>query len=318
MANYHPLVSIIINTHNNIDYLPAAIESAYSQTYPNTEIIVYDNASTDDIRGLVQQYDERLRYFRSETFLSLGQARNEAVKEAKGELIDFLDADDLFLPTKLERQVPLFEKANVGLVICNIWIFKTVDGEVKERLYYHTPPPEGKVFSELLKKNFISFAASMIRKDAMGQDPSHWFPEQFNVCTDFDLFLRISYDYEVRYVDETLAKWRKHDKNWSIVKLYLLSAEKMMMLGRMLDYEPQLFQEYSSEAKQFLTHVYCDQLNYYWGKKFKHEAILSAFHAFFLSFQVKHLLKVILILFGDYTLMQKLRTFLNKDPFSLS
>jgi len=131
---YQPLVSIIINTHNSIEFLTEALESACAQTYPNTEILVYDNASHVNVYEMVAPFEKRVTYFRSEDFLTLGQARNEALKQAKGELIDFLDADDLFLANKLEKQVPYFEKAEVGIVHSNSHILRKTGNQWKDEI----------------------------------------------------------------------------------------------------------------------------------------------------------------------------------------
>ena len=89
-------VSVIINCHNGAKFLKHALDSALSQTYENIEVIFFDNYSSDGTGDLVSQYkDERVRYFRSDTFLSLGQARNEALQRAGGQLIAFLDSDDI-------------------------------------------------------------------------------------------------------------------------------------------------------------------------------------------------------------------------------
>src|SRR3972149_6628479 len=94
IKNESSLISIIINSHNGAKYLREAIDSVYSQTYTNWEIILFDNCSTDETDTIVKQYDDRLRYFRSEKFLNLGEARNKALKNAQGEIIGFLDSDD--------------------------------------------------------------------------------------------------------------------------------------------------------------------------------------------------------------------------------
>ncbi|MBF0245360.1 MAG: glycosyltransferase family 2 protein, partial [Planctomycetes bacterium] len=215
MSDYAPLVSIIVNTHNNLQYLPEAIESAFNQTYPHTEIIIYDNASTDDIRSFAEQFGERVRYYRSDRFLTLGQARNDAMKMAKGDLIDFLDSDDIFLPNKLERQAPLFADERVGLVYSQCIQLENLNGKTREFLisWVRDAPEDGEMFGRLLEYFGIPFPTAIFRKAAIGDDPSKWFPETFHICTDYELFLKISLKYLIRYVDEPLAKWRFHGQN---------------------------------------------------------------------------------------------------------
>src|SRR4030067_1382955 len=112
-----PKVSIIMNCLNSAQYLREAIDSIYAQTFHDWEIIFWDNASSDDRPAIAKSYNTRLRYFRNPTTVPLGQARNMALREARGEYIAFLDCDDRWLPTKLGKQIPLFAaNPRAGLV----------------------------------------------------------------------------------------------------------------------------------------------------------------------------------------------------------
>ena len=100
------LVSVIMNCFNGEKYLKEAIDSVLNQTYSNWEIILWDNQSTDNSEGIVKSFnDNRIKYFYSEEFTILGEARNRALSKAQGEFIAILDCDDLWYPTKLEKQL---------------------------------------------------------------------------------------------------------------------------------------------------------------------------------------------------------------------
>ena len=103
-----PLVSVIMNCHNGEQFLREAIDSIYEQTYQNWEIIFWDNASTDNSAAIAQSYDNRLRYYLSAGFTSLGMARELAVQKSNGEYVAFLDCDDFWHHSKLSMQMPLF------------------------------------------------------------------------------------------------------------------------------------------------------------------------------------------------------------------
>jgi len=109
MTSDQPLVTALINTYNYGRYLPFAINSVLNQTYPNIEIIVVDDGSTDHTPEVLAQYEGRVRAIRTENG---GQAHafNIGIPQARGELIMLLDADDLWLPTKVERMVALARK----------------------------------------------------------------------------------------------------------------------------------------------------------------------------------------------------------------
>src|SRR6059058_153404 len=98
------LVSVVIPTFNSADYLAQAIQSVLAQTYQDFEIIVVDDASTDTTEEAVRPYAKRICYVRQEPG-GPSMARNRGILQARGELIAFLDADDLWRPTKLARQV---------------------------------------------------------------------------------------------------------------------------------------------------------------------------------------------------------------------
>ena len=119
-----PLVSVIMNCRNCEKYLKEAVDSVLSQTYQNWEIIFWDNQSTDSSAVIFKAYnDPRLRYYLAPEYTPLGGARNLAMQKANGEFIAFLDCDDIWLPLKLEKQIPVFDKESVGLVICDTIFF---------------------------------------------------------------------------------------------------------------------------------------------------------------------------------------------------
>ena len=120
-----PLVSIIINCYNGEAYLNECIKSVLSQTYNNWEIIFWDNRSEDRSAVIFKSYDdERFKYFYANEHTPLYKARNLAIEKSKGELIAFIDTDDLWVKNKLELQVPLFKDLKISLVYGNLWIIK--------------------------------------------------------------------------------------------------------------------------------------------------------------------------------------------------
>ncbi len=108
MNNNFPLISVIIPVYNGENYLADAIESVLAQTYPAVEIIVVDDGSTDGSAGIIRQFSPPVRYCFQEN-RGLGAARNRGVSESRGDYLSFLDADDLWLPDKLSRQMEVFQ-----------------------------------------------------------------------------------------------------------------------------------------------------------------------------------------------------------------
>ena len=203
-----PTVSVIMNCYNGEQYLKEALDTIYAQTYQDWEIIFWDNASTDSSAEIARSYGDKLKYFRGEKTVPLFAARNCALKEARGEFIAILDCDDLWLPTKLEEQVPLLEKdEKVGLVYSDAFLFNQKGKE--KRQFEITKPHRGNVFPELLCSNFLNSQTVVIRKKVFDSLES-WFDGRLTYVGDFDIYLRISYKWKVDYVDRPLAKYRLH------------------------------------------------------------------------------------------------------------
>lgn len=222
-------VSVIINCYNGEKYLKEAIESVYAQTYKSWEIIFWDNCSTDGSADIAKGYDEKLRYFRGDSLIPLGYARNKAIEKAEGDYIAFLDVDDLWLPEKLEKQVELFRRdKEVGLVYSNSYI---LEEDKLER--YNIEMFRGEVFEKLLKKNFIPFVTIVVKKGLV--ESVNRFNPDLHIITDYDLTLKIARLTKFDFFSEPLAKYRVHSGNESkkveltteeILKIYDFWAKK--------------------------------------------------------------------------------------------
>lgn len=200
-----PLVSVVIATYNMGRYLPEAVASVFGQTYSPLEIIVVDDGSTDDTANIVAYWekDARFRYIRQK---NMGQqrAKNRGIAEAAGDYIAFLDADDRWKPDKLQRQIPLFggDQA-IGVVYSDAVFIDERGNETGRRDIRH---PQGRVTEALLHDNFVSFGSAVVSKQAL--DRCGAFDESLPMSIDYDLWLRISTEFEFRYVDDALLEYR--------------------------------------------------------------------------------------------------------------
>ena len=210
-----PTVSVIMNCLNCEEYLREAIDSVFAQTYEDWEIIFWeDNASKDNSERIAKSYGDKLRYFRSDVSLPLYGSRNLAVQEARGKYIAILDCDDMWLPTKLEEQIPLLEQdEEVGLVYSDCYLFNEKGKE--KRSFRSKKPHRGNVFSELLMESFINTQTVVIRRKAF-ESLNTFFDGRLIMTGDYDAYLMISYRWKVDYVDKPLARYRVHrnSKSW--------------------------------------------------------------------------------------------------------
>src|SRR5215831_18389809 len=204
-----PAVSVVIATHNYGRFLAAALDSALGQTFPDFEIVVVDDGSTDDTPAVIRPYlrEPRVNYQRTE---ARGQprAKNLGIRLARAPLVAFLDADDIWLPAKLERQVPLFDAdPDVGVVYGRRLV---IDEEGWELEYTQPPLHRGWILPRIFRSNFVCFSSSVVRRhefDAVGS-----FDESIGLAIDYDLWLRAALGYRFDFVDEPLVKYRTgHD-----------------------------------------------------------------------------------------------------------
>ena len=245
-----PKVSVIINCYNGERYLKEAIDSVYSQTYKDWEIIFWDDASTDNSEQIARSYDERLRYFKGKKALSLGQARNWAIRHAKGELIAILDQDDIWMPEKLELQVSLFENnPSVGLVFSDaIDYYQDTGKSISHFVNLGLQPPRGKIFKYLftMDKYPISMPTTIFRRSALESLPE-WFDERFKYAEEYDLFLRIAYEWECDYINKPLAIHRIHDSSSTKIFHKDISVELSSVMEKILSDHPELITLFKKE-----------------------------------------------------------------------
>lgn len=205
---YAPLFSVIIPTHNRADLLVRAVKSVLVQTEPNFEVIVVDDASTDNTPSVVAAMsDERIRYIRHEKGLGSAGARNAGIREARGEFVAFLDDDDEWMAGKLAMQVDHFRRhpgADLGVVVCGSRVLK--GNRVTEQI----PRPRGWVYEELLAfRCHTTTGTILVRRSCF--DRVGGFDEAFPAFEEWDLLLRLSQEYTFDYVDQPLHLYYEHD-----------------------------------------------------------------------------------------------------------
>jgi glycosyltransferase involved in cell wall biosynthesis len=241
-----PKVSIIMNCLNGERYLRQAIDSAFNQTYKEWEIIFWDNGSTDASAEIAKSYGDRVHYFNSEKTLALGKARNLCMAQAKGNYIAFLDCDDIWLPQKLEKQVPLFERDNeVGLVFSDAIYFN--ENGIICQLYKKAKPSRGRMLGELLRKYHLCITSVMIRKSAVQN--IEWFNNTLSLCEDACFFLRLAYRFKLDYCDEPLVKYRVRPDSSTIKNFGGFAQERDLILEVMKNEFPNFEKEYEEDLK---------------------------------------------------------------------
>jgi glycosyltransferase involved in cell wall biosynthesis len=216
-----------MNCYNGARYLHAALESVLAQTFTDWEIVFWDNRSTDESAAIFKSFDDpRFRYLLAPEHAILGQAKRLAIEQARGKWLAFLDWDDLWLPDKLERQVAIIaeEGAELGLVYGRVEILVEEEARATDMglnwmawaalNHGHVKSlPEGNVFADLLKENFISQPSVMVLFSAYSSVGGINSAKEH--AWDYDLSLKISKISRVRAVQQVCGYYRVHSNNLS-------------------------------------------------------------------------------------------------------
>ena len=199
-------VSVIIPTHNRADLLEKAVQSILDQTFTDFEILVCDDASTDNTPEVIERFkDERILYTRYETNRGVIEVRNNAVTNSRGEYIAFLDDDDEWFPTKLEKQVALLDGSpdKLGAVYTGSC---SIDMKLGRIMKVSCPTYRGNILSDLLKGNFITTSSIVIKKLCF--EKLGLFDPEYKSASDFDMWIRIAEVFDFDYIIEPLVNYR--------------------------------------------------------------------------------------------------------------
>lgn len=199
-----PRVSIIIATHNRAHLLPRAVESARGAG-GDAELVVVDDASTDGTAAVCRAMPG-VRYVRVERNQRLGGARNVGILASRGELITFLDDDDVRLPGSLDLQVAALDSAPEAGFVYGQAMLGDQDC-VPTGYVYPTPCPRGDIFWELLERNFIACPAALFRRSCLYRVglPGATIPG----IEDWDLWIRLAELYPAVVVERPVAIYRR-------------------------------------------------------------------------------------------------------------
>ena len=193
-------ISVIIPTYNRADRVVAALGSVLAQTRPPDEVIVVDDGSTDNTSERLAPYHERIHYV-CQPNRGPASARNTGIKQASGELVAFLDSDDLWLPKKLERQLAAFANDR-ALRICHtneIWIRNGVRvNPMRKHQKYG-----GHIFEKVLPLCIVSPSSVIMTRQLLNEMGG--FDESLPACEDYDLWLRVLCRYPIAYIEEPLV-----------------------------------------------------------------------------------------------------------------
>jgi glycosyltransferase involved in cell wall biosynthesis len=212
-----PLVSVVMPAYNASSFIAEAIRSVVDQDYPNMELIVIDDGSSDGTPEIAAHFGNQVQIVRQQN-AGPAAARNRGLEAAKGDFIAFLDADDVWLPSKLTAQVRyLQDHPETGVVFGGFMLWPpTADGAF-------VPPPEphnadgplklvaacsGWIYKDLLLDSAICIITAMVRRSVIETIGN--FDESLRTGEDYDFWLRVSRQFRADKLDRTVARYRLH------------------------------------------------------------------------------------------------------------
>lgn len=200
-----PKVSVIITTYNSMAYLPQTVESVLRQTFTDFEVLLVDDGSSDSTlewaSGLV---DPRVKLI-SQQNQGVCVARNTGIAHARGEYVSFLDSDDLWEPTKLEKQVRCLED-NPALGLVHTWL-ALIDEEGNLTGRVLASNAEDDVWKQIVQKNSVACSSVLVRRccfETVGD-----FDTDLRVAEDWDMWIRIAERYQFGLIKEPLVRYRQ-------------------------------------------------------------------------------------------------------------
>ncbi|MBU1487771.1 glycosyltransferase [bacterium] len=221
-------VTVIIPTYNRASFLTSAVESVLSQDYPDFEVLVIDDGSTDRTREAIKPYLSKINYLYQE-HKGVSAARNHGIRLARGEYIAFLDSDDLWKKEKLSIQTRFMEERGIEVSQTEeIWIRngRRVNPGKRHKKY------SGWIFDKVLKLCLISPSSMMVKRKVFAEKGC--FDESLPACEDYDLSLRLAKDYEIGLISKPLIiKQGGHPdqlskKYWGMDRFRVRALEKVL------------------------------------------------------------------------------------------
>jgi glycosyltransferase involved in cell wall biosynthesis len=199
-------ISVIIPTYNRAGFLRTAIISVLNQTFQDFEIIVVDDASTDNTPEVVTHFgDERIKYMRNNTSKGAAGSRNVAIMSSTCTYIAFLDDDDEWLPKKLQMQTSILEKSPMDIagVHTRIIQIEKVSGKIFSQEIFK------KNSEDIFQGNYITTSSVLLRRSCF--ERVGLFDENMPTSNDYDMWIRISKKFRFEYIDEPLVKYYIHE-----------------------------------------------------------------------------------------------------------
>ncbi|MBD3322693.1 MAG: glycosyltransferase [Chitinivibrionales bacterium] len=267
MSKKHtPDISVVIPLYNGETFIAECLESVFAQTDQPMEVIVVDDGSTDKSVEIVKNFEKNITVINQKNS-DVSAARNAGVKAAHGELIAFLDQDDLWEPSKLEKQIALFMKEpDIDLVFTDL-VKIGPSGKKrhpKDRDKIARSLTDSNLFHKLAIKNVLMPSAVMVKKGSFVK--AGLFDESFATCGDYEMWLRMAgMNMKFRYVSDPLTVYRYHGANES-KKTDIMNEDRIKAVEKVFD-NPSLSESKKRFRNKSIARAYIEGAHAYYSRK---------------------------------------------------
>ena len=228
-----PLVTIFTPVYNCEKYIAETIQSALDQTFNDFEYLIIDDCSTDNSLGIIESFkDPRIRLIKNKSNQGIAYNRNLAIELSKGKFIAMMDADDISLPKRIEKQVNFLSfKEDYGIVGTGVFNIRENGDDNGDDVQFSLP--DRLIPSRMLFNNYIYTSSVMIRKKNLTK--SLRFNKDFIVAEDYELWLRLIRTCKIGHVREKLIKYRMHEGSISNTKKQLMLDTEILLIKKQLE-----------------------------------------------------------------------------------
>lgn len=215
-----PKISVCIPTYNRKHFLKETLDSVFAQTYKDFEVVIVDDGSTDGTKQMLEENGYNVRYFWQQN-AGDAAARNKLIGLAQGNYITFLDSDDLLYPYSLEEMMRAMPQDSEDVIVYGPYIAIDARGKIlwrkKKKLY------NGKITKQLFKNILTHSCGSLFPKKILAE--AGGFNTELKICSDYDLWLKLSLKYNYIALQKNIFKRRRHSGNISTASFYNRNTE---------------------------------------------------------------------------------------------
>ncbi len=247
-----PLVSVIMPCFNHALFVGESIEAILAQSVADLELIIVDDCSRDDCRTVIEKYagaDRRVRAIYHDRNLGASRSRNDGIRAARGEYLAFCDADDVWMPMKLARQLEVLRKNPMhDVAYCDAEIVNERGMATGKRFSNQLPVPgdgSGRLFHKFCTRNFVNTQTVVLRRNCVLD--GRYFDERIKWVEDWWFWVRVSHRHSFVYTDEVLAKYRVHSRSTAVVQRRGYKVNRVKVFHRILRNYPEIPAELKSQ-----------------------------------------------------------------------